>query len=132
MSSGRRVGHVDRARAQIDGRDFCKHHREIRLLLLDLTNRRRDLGGCQNRGRHLVEKRLKDVMIAPIDQNHLGIASFQGPRRRDPGKAAADDDDALLLRWRCFWARFSLAGLSSNAVIESPYHDASGELEGAP
>jgi hypothetical protein len=49
------------------------------------------------------------VMIAPIDQNDLGIASFQGPRRRDPGKAAADDDDALPLRWRWFWERQRLS-----------------------
>jgi hypothetical protein len=48
-------------------------------------------------------------MIAPIDQNDLGITSSQGPGRRDPGKAAADDDDALLLRWRWFWARQRLS-----------------------
>ena len=102
MSSGRRIGHADGAGIQIDGRDLGQHYREIRLLLLDLTNGRRDLGGRENRGRHLVEKRLKDVMIAPIDQNDLGIASFQGPRRRDPGKTAANDHDALAFRWRGF------------------------------
>jgi hypothetical protein len=44
-------------------------------------------------------------MVAPIDQNDLGIASSQGPGRRDPGKAAADDDDALAFRWRGFRTR---------------------------
>jgi hypothetical protein len=56
------------------------------LLLLDLTNRRGDLGGRENRGRHLVEKRLKDVMIAPVDQNDLGITSSQGRAATIPAK----------------------------------------------
>ena len=93
------------------------------LLLLELTNGRGDLGGRENRGRHLVEQRLKDVMIASIDQNDLGIASFQGPRRRDPGKAAANDHDALAFRWR--WlpgAATSLVGGSLPRLrsLESP------------
>jgi hypothetical protein len=104
-----RIGQVDRARTQIDGRDLRQHHREILLSLLDLTNGRGDLGRREDRGRHLVEKRLKDVMIASIDQNDLRIGSSQRPRRRDPGKAAADDDDALLLRWRWRWARQRLS-----------------------
>jgi hypothetical protein len=45
------------------------------------------------------------MMIAPVDQNDLGIASPQGPCRLDPGKAAANDDDALMLRWRRFRGR---------------------------
>jgi hypothetical protein len=61
----------------------------------------------------LIEKRLKDVMIASIYENDLCIASFQGPRRRDPGKAAANDHDALAFRWRGFRTRqlFPWAGL---------------------
>src|ERR1700734_2537942 len=109
MISGRRVGHVNRARTQIDGRDLRQHHCEILLLLLNLANRGGDLGGRENRGRHLVEKRLKDVVIAPIDQNDIRIASFQRPRRCDSGKAAADDYDALPLRWRWFWSRQRLS-----------------------
>jgi hypothetical protein len=72
----------------------------------------------------LVEKRLKDVMIAPIDQNDLGIASSQGPRRRDPGKAAADDDNALLLRLRWCWARWrrlmTKKGLTRRGPLQKP------------
>jgi hypothetical protein len=52
------------------------------------------------------------VMIAPIDQNNFRIAPSQGPRRRDPGKAAANDHDALAFRWRGFRARQRLAWAS--------------------
>jgi hypothetical protein len=89
------VGHVDRARFHIDDRDFGEHHCEIFLLRHKLTNGRSDLGGGEKRGRYLVKKRLKDVMIAPINQKDFCIASSQRPRRGDPGKAAANDDDAL-------------------------------------
>jgi hypothetical protein len=36
-------------------------------------------------------------MITSIDQNDLCIASSQRSRRGDPGKAATDDYDSLLL-----------------------------------
>src|ERR1700688_599054 len=96
MRSGRWERHLDKARIQIDGRNFCEHHREIFLFLPELTKGRGDVGGCENCGRYLVEKRLKDVMIAPIDQNDLRIAPSQRPCRGDPAKAATNDDDALL------------------------------------
>ena len=51
-------------------------------------------------------------MVAAVDQYDLGIGVPQRVHRRDPGKAAADDDDALLLRWRRFWARQRLSCVS--------------------
>ena len=56
-------------------------------------------------------------MIAPIDQNDFGIASLQGPRRRDPGKAAADDDDALPLRRR--WIRRDNVSVGVSSKLRS-------------
>ena len=57
--------------------------REIFLLLPELTERRGDVGGCENRRRHLVEQRLKDVVIAAIDQMdfRIGIVAARAPRR---------------------------------------------------
>src|SRR5262249_44140826 len=48
----------------------------------------------------LIEQRLKDVVVAPVDQENLGIGVAQRVRSRDPGKAAAHDDDTLTLRGR--------------------------------
>ena len=62
------------------------------------------------------------MMIATIDQYDLGIASSQCPRRCDPGKAAANDDDALTVRWRCFRAASSrVGGFFKAAVIDPPH-----------
>ena len=97
MSSGRRERHIDKTRIQIDGRNIGEHHREIFLFLPELTNGRGDVGGCEDCGRYLVEKRLKDVMIAPIDQNDLCIAVSQCSGCGDAAKAATNDDDTLLL-----------------------------------
>jgi hypothetical protein len=38
-----------------------------RLLRLELTDRRRDLGGRENRRGHLIEQRLKYVVVAAVD-----------------------------------------------------------------
>src|SRR5262249_13778626 len=48
-----------------------KHHR-IPLLAQDSPDRRSDLRGGENGGGHLVEQWLEDVVIVPVDQNHLG------------------------------------------------------------
>jgi hypothetical protein len=62
------------------------------LLRLELTNRRGDLRGRENR------RRYKDVVVAPVNQHDLGIGVPQRVRRREPGKAAADNHDTLALR----------------------------------
>ena len=88
------------------------------LLHLELTDRRGDLGGRQNRRRHLIEQRLEDVMIAPVDQNDVGIASLQRARRGDPGKSAADDHDALRRLGAAASARFRCAAGHLSGAVE--------------
>ena len=51
--------------------------------------------GREHRRRHLVEQRLKDMVVAAIDQNHIGLGVRESARRRDPAEARADDHDAL-------------------------------------
>ena len=80
----------------VDAGDLRQEYAEVSLLHLELTDRRGDLGGREDRRRHLVQQRLKYVVVAPVDQDHLGIGVPQRVRRREPGKAAADDHDALL------------------------------------
>src|SRR5207245_1062387 len=54
-----------------------------------------DLGWCQNRSRYLVKQRLKDVVVATVDQNDVGITFLQGASSGDTSKSAADYYDAL-------------------------------------
>jgi hypothetical protein len=37
------------------------------------------------------------MVVAPVDQDDLGIGVSQRARRREPGKATADNDDPWLL-----------------------------------
>ena len=102
---------IERVR-QVQPGHFAKHHTDVLLLVGELPDRSGDLGRRKNRGRHLIEQRLEDVVIAPVDQNDVRIAAFQGASRGDPGKSAADDHDPLSPRRRaqlttgaCFAAR---------------------------
>ena len=53
--------------------DLRQEYAEVLLPHLELTDWRRDLGGREDRRRHLIEQRLKNVVIAAVDQNDLGI-----------------------------------------------------------
>ena len=67
------------------------------MLDLELTDRRSDLGRREHRRRHLIEQRLKDVVVAAVDQDDIDIRVPQRACRGDSGKAGADDDNALAL-----------------------------------
>jgi hypothetical protein len=92
---GRRL---DRTGSNLDSGDLRQEHAEVFLLHLELTDRRGDLGRREHRRRHLVEQWLKDVVIAPVNQDDIDISMPQRACRGDAGEAAADDDDALALR----------------------------------
>jgi hypothetical protein len=52
----------------------------------DLADRRRDFGGGEDDGCHLIEQRLKNVVVAPIDQDDLDSAT---PFRRQCSQCAS-------------------------------------------
>jgi hypothetical protein len=81
---------------QVEAGYFGQHHRQVLLLAGKLPNWRRDVGRREDRGCHLIEQRLKDVVITPIDQNNIGIALPQCPRRGHAAETAADDDNSRL------------------------------------
>jgi hypothetical protein len=58
-----------------------------------VAQRRSDVLGRQNTGGHLVEKRLKDVMIGLVDQDHASMGLLQLAGRRKPAEATSHDDD---------------------------------------
>ena len=69
----------------------------IQLLHLELPDRRGDLSRREHRRRHLVEQRLKYVVVAAVDQDDIDISVAKRACRCESGKASADDDDALSL-----------------------------------
>ena len=90
-------GRLNRAGSNVDARDLRQKYAEVSLLHLELTDRRGDVSGREDRRRHLIQQRLKYVVIAAIDQDDLGIGVPQRVRRRESGKTAADDHDTLAL-----------------------------------
>src|SRR6516164_2345455 len=96
-----RGGRLDGAGSNVDASDIRQEYADVSLLRLELTDGRGDLGGREDRRRHLIEQRLKYVVVAAVDQYDLGIGVPQPARRRESCKAAADDHDTLALRqWR--------------------------------
>ncbi|MEN1680999.1 MAG: hypothetical protein AAGJ46_15535 [Planctomycetota bacterium] len=53
---------------QIDSLDFILKHRDVALRLQHRAERRGDVRGRQTAGHHLVEQRLKQVVIRSIDE----------------------------------------------------------------
>jgi hypothetical protein len=64
------------------------------LLGLKLPDWCRDFGWREHGGSHLIEERLKDVMVALINQNDFRISSSEGSCRSNAGKTAPDDNNA--------------------------------------
>ncbi len=64
---------------------------DVVLVADDAPDRIRDVGGAEPGGRHLVEQRLEQVVVAAIDQGHVDAGADQVLGRGEPTEAAADD-----------------------------------------
>ena len=62
-----RANNLDGASSEIDAPDLGQQHAEVLLFRLKLTDRRRYLGWRQNGGGDLVQQRLEDMVITPVD-----------------------------------------------------------------
>jgi hypothetical protein len=72
-------------------------------------------GGC-----HLIEQRLENVVIAPVDQKHFGIALPQRPRRGHAAKTATDYHDSRLPSHPLDQAPQLFGYFSKGGVLVSP------------
>ena len=52
----------------------------------------------QRAGRHLVEQRLEQVVVHPVDERHVDVGAAQLARGGEPAEAAADDHDPAARR----------------------------------
>ena len=59
------------------------------------ADRRGDVGRRQARGRHLIEQRLEQMVVVPIDHHDVDRRLGERLRGREPAKSCADDDDPL-------------------------------------
>src|SRR5580704_7321758 len=107
-----RGGRLNRAGSNVDAGDLRQEYADVSLLRLKLADRRSDLSGREDGRRHLIEQRLKYVVVAAVYQDDLGIGVPQRVRRGDSAKAAANDDHTLLLA-RCWLRRRQLLSRAS-------------------
>jgi hypothetical protein len=61
----------------------------------DLTYRNSDLALRQDAGGDVVQQRLEQVVVAPIEQGHIDRFSAKEAAGRQPTKASAHDDHAM-------------------------------------
>src|SRR5262249_40131575 len=76
----------------IDTGYLPEDHGDVPLLPQDPPNGRPDLPHRQHRGRHLIEERLKDMVIVAVDENDARAGFSECLGRREAGKATADDE----------------------------------------
>jgi len=87
---------------------------DVLLMPKNPTNRRRDVTRGQRGRRHLVQQRLKHVMVVAIEQRNAHAGARERARGVQSAESTADDDDvrvhglsAMVLAWRPNQSQFS-------------------------
>ena len=78
----------------VDAGDLAEEHRRVPLRLQDAAYRRGNLCGAQNRRRDLVQERLEQVMVLPVDQDHVRVGLAKRLGRGKASEAASHDHDS--------------------------------------
>jgi hypothetical protein len=87
----------------VHARCMRHHDGDVALPAEDGTHRPSDVAWRERGGRHLVEQRLEQVVVVPVDQRDLDGGAGQRPRRLQPAEAGAQDDDAQGISGRGGW-----------------------------
>jgi len=87
---------LDDLGVEIDRACFGKEHLRVLLRAEDATNRDGDVARIERGRSHLIEERLKQVMIAPIDQGHSHGCVRERPCRIEAAETPAQDH---YVRW---------------------------------
>src|SRR5689334_4179920 len=66
----------------------------------DRADRGRDGIGRQRSGGHLIEQRLEEMVVVPVDQGDVDWHPRKGARRRQSPEATTEDDDARSINGR--------------------------------
>ena len=87
---------------EVEADDLVHEDAGVALAAEQGAERRGDVGRRQAAGRHLVEQRLEQVEVAPVDERDFDRDLAQRLGGVKAAEAAADDDDAVLAvhaRW---------------------------------
>ena len=93
----RAIAKLDDAPRRVDGSDFAEQHRRVALPAQNRADRPRDIRRRQACRRDLVEQRLEQVIVVPVDDRDVGVGARERLRGEQPAESCADDDDARAL-----------------------------------
>ena len=82
-----------------------------------LADRRSDLAFGKDPGGHLIQQRLEQVVVGPVDEGDVHRDAPEELRREQTGESPADDQDARL-------AARAHRGLTAHAAMCIVYHRA--------
>ena len=80
---------------EIEAVDLGQLDLHVLVLAQHVTQRWRDLPGRQDAGGHLVQERLEQVVVAPVDQRDLDVELGEPTARRQTSEPTADHHDAV-------------------------------------
>ena len=83
---------------RIDPCRFGQQHADVFLMAKHPTNWRCDIARRQGRRGDLIQQRLKQMVVVPIEERDADRRAVQRAGRIEPAKAAADDDDMWKIR----------------------------------
>jgi hypothetical protein len=91
----RQAGEEHLAAGEVEAGDLGLHHAGVPLAAQDDAQRRCDLGGRERARRGLVDERLEEGEVLPVDERDLDRRPAQAAHRLQAAEAAAHDDDAV-------------------------------------
>lgn len=90
----RAVGKLDTLRTAVDACDLAEPDRGVTLARQDRANRPGDVGRCEPGRRDLIQQRLKQVIVLPVDEHDIGACPGERLRGEQAAETRADNDDA--------------------------------------
>jgi len=98
------IGDQDLAPLGVQADRFSEDDRRVPLLAQDRAQRLGDVARRQRPRRDLVEQRLEQVEVAPVDESETDLRiDPKAPRRVQAGEPATDDDHAMRLASDLAW-----------------------------
>src|SRR5436190_4424607 len=91
------AGEADAIAQSVDAGHLIKDHPDVAGSREDAADRPGNIGRRERRGCNLIEQRLKDMVVAAIDNGHVDGAAGEPLGRGKPAESAADDDDTRSL-----------------------------------
>ena len=90
---------MDDAPFEIEASHVGQDHVDVLALAQNVPQHRRDGAGREDAGGHLIEQRLEQVVVPPVDERDVDVGRGEQAGRGQAAEPATDDDNAVPLRW---------------------------------